>query len=232
MIILWIYISLKLFTSEQDGYPVWLSFEFTYLSNGRLNPDIHRLVWLSFEFTYLSNSTQSTWWPRQFDYPLNLHISQTGGNAANPNQMFDYPLNLHISQTVKRHAQVALSLIILWIYISLKLPETKRPHGLCLIILWIYISLKREKFTFCSGASLIILWIYISLKHPFRDIRLAFRLIILWIYISLKPQEMECDFSVVWLSFEFTYLSNDWYGVIRKARVWLSFEFTYLSNNG
>ena len=37
-------------------------------------------------------------WPG-FDYPLNLHISQTTGPYESANSRFDYPLNLHISQT-------------------------------------------------------------------------------------------------------------------------------------
>ena len=35
-----------------------------------------------------------------FDYPLNLHISQTSLGRNRPVRPFDYPLNLHISQTM------------------------------------------------------------------------------------------------------------------------------------
>ena len=35
----------------------------------------------------------------EFDYPLNLHISQTRGPMILLLSLFDYPLNLHISQT-------------------------------------------------------------------------------------------------------------------------------------
>ena len=34
-----------------------------------------------------------------FDYPLNLHISQTAPIYIYSVPLFDYPLNLHISQT-------------------------------------------------------------------------------------------------------------------------------------
>ena len=34
-----------------------------------------------------------------FDYPLNLHISQTEASGRIRQTVFDYPLNLHISQT-------------------------------------------------------------------------------------------------------------------------------------
>ena len=36
---------------------------------------------------------------RLFDYPLNLHISQTKACNVKSQVQFDYPLNLHISQT-------------------------------------------------------------------------------------------------------------------------------------
>ena len=35
----------------------------------------------------------------KFDYPLNLHISQTSSSVKEAAVSFDYPLNLHISQT-------------------------------------------------------------------------------------------------------------------------------------
>ena len=35
-----------------------------------------------------------------FDYPLNLHISQTDAAFIVRYTSFDYPLNLHISQTL------------------------------------------------------------------------------------------------------------------------------------
>ena len=41
-------------------------------------------------------SSSFTW---AFDYPLNLHISQTPPKAIVMLALFDYPLNLHISQT-------------------------------------------------------------------------------------------------------------------------------------
>ena len=49
----------------------------------------------------------------RFDYPLNLHISQTSQSAPSSDSPFDYPLNLHISQTLSMTAKVAFSLIIL-----------------------------------------------------------------------------------------------------------------------
>ena len=83
---------------------VWLSFEFTYLSNSDARTESATAVWLSFEFTYLSNGRAKPWMTPTFDYPLNLHISQT------------------IQQ---QHPEYD-SLIILWIYISLKRQKLHR----------------------------------------------------------------------------------------------------------
>ena len=81
-----------------------------------------------------------------------------------------------------------------------------------------------------KNPGLIILWIYISLKHCRRQGHYHRRLIILWIYISLKPHFRDRFFDPVWLSFEFTYLSNRQPSDKDCTAVWLSFEFTYLSN--
>ena len=48
-----------------------------------------------------------------FDYPLNLHISQTGRLSKRLRDRFDYPLNLHISQTAYHGAGHHRRLIIL-----------------------------------------------------------------------------------------------------------------------
>ena len=49
----------------------------------------------------------------RFDYPLNLHISQTPFFLQGKSLQFDYPLNLHISQTVEDIVTTGGSLIIL-----------------------------------------------------------------------------------------------------------------------
>ena len=164
LIILWIYISLKL---EREGqrHSVRLIILWIYISLKLFNNStLSMTVWLSFEFTYLSNGKNYTGDYYQFDYPLNLHISQTS--------------------IIK---------------------------------------------TYTAG-SLIILWIYISLKHRRRLVRGQIGLIILWIYISLKHLLKVIFVVKVWLSFEFTYLSNFVGPTDHGQDVWLSFEFTYLSN--
>ena len=122
----------------------------------------------------------------EFDYPLNLHISQTSTFSSRCGAWFDYPLNLHISQTLLSFAFQTAGLIILWIYISLKPTSINTRDENGLIILWIYISLKLKLLEEFAKLCLIILWIYISLKLD-----------------RLLGGEIK-----VWLSFEFTYLSN------------------------
>ena len=165
LIILWIYISLKR-RADHGVAATSLIILWIYIS--------------------LKQSFSSFRRPGQFDYPLNLHISQTPERIDWIEEAFDYPLNLHISQT----------------------PEPTKDQVKSLIILWIYISLKHGGWRSTDREGLIILWIYISLKH------------------SPTQQGPLC----VWLSFEFTYLSNKGISSIEVKFVWLSFEFTYLSN--
>ena len=187
---------------------VWLSFEFTYLSNIAAGKAITIGVWLSFEFTYLSNPISAIDSLTRFDYPLNLHISQTASHPTRIAQLFDYPLNLHISQTYRCQCQCRI--------------QFDYPLNL-------HISQTSIIKTYTAG-SLIILWIYISLKHRRRLVRGQIGLIILWIYISLKHLLKVIFVVKVWLSFEFTYLSNFVGPTDHGQDVWLSFEFTYLSN--
>ena len=208
LIILWIYISLKREGKTVDDADVWLSFEFTYLSNWDCSSLALLTVWLSFEFTYLSNSNVKVngiafvWLSFEFTYLSNY------STTAPWVWQFDYPLNLHISQTAKTTPEIIISLIILWIYISLK-------HIVCY-----------DDMIF----RLIILWIYISLKHPEKlseglNVWLSFEFTYLSNVSGAKPSS-----PTVWLSFEFTYLSNDELSDTLMKKVWLSFEFTYLSN--
>ena len=202
LIILWIYISLKRGFNKSPLFFVWLSFEFTYLSNHGVVAEKPPMVWLSFEFTYLSNITP---------------------NSPDPDR-FDYPLNLHISQTCLPWYHLLKSLIILWIYISLKPLNGAEASCASLIILWIYISLKPLTMSRLLCVCLIILWIYISLKRGRLLVHCRSGLIILWIYISLKHSIVSTNGAFVWLSFEFTYLSNP--GGLRR-RVW---QFDYPLN--
>ena len=63
---------------------------------------------------HISQTETAALWPYLlFDYPLNLHISQTSYFKALNIVEFDYPLNLHISQTIQQQHPEYDSLIIL-----------------------------------------------------------------------------------------------------------------------
>ena len=143
---------------------VWLSFEFTYLSNKLGFTKQFLSVWLSFEFTYLSNNIDDRAVDIKFDYPLNLHISQTQRTRKGKPGEFDYPLNLHISQTRTRHTETAYPFDY-----PLNLHISQTGGGLRLISplfdypLNLHIS-QTGLWKLTRLPSLIILWIYISLK--------------------------------------------------------------------
>ena len=66
----------------------------------------------------------------EFEYPLDLHYSQT---LAAPNFIdfsFEYPLDLHYSQTDKQTSTHTLCLNTLWIYTTLK-PQHHQQIHLC-----------------------------------------------------------------------------------------------------
>ena len=120
--IIWIYTTLKLYSVVCRLYTVWLSYEFTLLSNNARTPSSFPCVWLSYEFTLLSNElysyhlflvvwlsyeftllsnfvqcfphVQPVWLSYEFTLLSNLFAAQ-----INKNQ-FDYHMNLHYSQTI------------------------------------------------------------------------------------------------------------------------------------
>ena len=60
-------------------------------------------MWLRFDYPLNLHISQTSYFKAlnivEFDYPLNLHISQTEASGRIRQTVFDYPLNLHISQT-------------------------------------------------------------------------------------------------------------------------------------
>ena len=74
-------------------------------------------MWLRFDYPLNLHISQTLLARRitgkMFDYPLNLHISQTDSIKRNLDFEFDYPLNLHISQTLLSFAFQTAGLIIL-----------------------------------------------------------------------------------------------------------------------
>ena len=104
-----------------------------------------------------------------FEYPLDLHYSQTlkrGGFALSE---FEYPLDLHYSQTSLGVAKSTIRLNTLWIYTTLKLTMMCLLTVLSLNTLWIYTTLKQCVFSVYALKSLNTLWIYTTLK-PKQDL--------------------------------------------------------------
>ena len=187
LIILWIYISLKRRADHGVAATsliiLWIYISLKRRADHGVAATSLIILWI---YISLKQSFSSFRRPGQFDYPLNLHISQTPERIDWIEEAFDYPLNLHISQTEDRCPMAKASFDYpLNLHIS-QTPEPTKDQVKSLIILWIYISLKHGGWRSTDREGLIILWIYISLKH------------------SPTQQGPLC----VWLSFEFTYLSN------------------------
>ena len=78
--------------------------------------------------------------------------------------LFEYPLDLHCSQTKGHAMDEELCLNTLWIYTALKQIRYERVLHLCLNTLWIYTALKPNTDDASKGISLNTLWIYTALK--------------------------------------------------------------------
>ena len=82
-----------------------------------------------------------------FEYPLDLHCSQTNSVSFLILSTFEYPLDLHCSQTIVEDVYTKVSLNTLWIYTALKLKRFKRYSFKRLNTLWIYTALKHSACT-------------------------------------------------------------------------------------
>ena len=95
-------------------------------------------------YTALKPSVRNAPTLSRFQYPLNLHCSQTYVVSVAVGFLFQYPLNLHCSQTFLRHSNIGNSFNTLWIYTALKPKHTKNQHHRSFNTLWIYTALKHE----------------------------------------------------------------------------------------
>ena len=166
------------------------------------------------EFTLLSNTVVEVSAVTLFQYPLNLHCSQTNRRLRFYEQAFQYPLNLHCSQTHKP----VFALIPLFQYpLNLHCSQTLLacfPHLLRFNTLWIYTALKRGIGTWRGWKSFNTLWIYTALKQFDLCIRGLTSFNTLWIYTALKRDECLYTPYSVSIPSEFTLLSN--YILVRR----------------
>ena len=124
---LWIYTALKRMVDSLKIFSVSIPSEFTLLSNFVVKNLINSNVSIPSEFTLLSNYSISLECFFLFQYPLNLHCSQTWFYIFLPLPQFQYPLNLHCSQTGFHTSMTMHSFNTLWIYTALKLPACCSP---------------------------------------------------------------------------------------------------------
>ena len=81
-------------------------------------------------------------------------------------RQFEYPLDLHCSQTSIGQKCQKLGLNTLWIYTALKLWDLIDRKMVGLNTLWIYTALKQDRSKIPIFLGLNTLWIYTALK-PF-----------------------------------------------------------------
>ena len=96
-------------------------YEFTLLSNSHAVQEKSALVLYLYEFTLLSNHSRPHSHRHRSYTSMNLHYSQTGKVGEKVDAVSYTSMNLHYSQTSFAHFEYVLSLIPLWIYITLKL---------------------------------------------------------------------------------------------------------------
>ena len=94
-----IYTALKHRSRSICRYIVSIPSEFTLLSNKCPGNLYQKEVSIPSEFTLLSNTVVEVSAVTLFQYPLNLHCSQTLARCNSDALGFQYPLNLHCSQT-------------------------------------------------------------------------------------------------------------------------------------
>ena len=151
---------------------------------------------------------KSTRFSGRFQYPLNLHCSQTNSqNNLTPNP-FQYPLNLHCSQTTWNLLLEFQCFNTLWIYTALKQVITRKTPFI--------VSIPSE-FTLLSN---------ICHLDP-RSIRFQYPLNL---HCSQTLFSKSYQLFCVSIPSEFTLLSNLSYGFPIFLGVSIPSEFTLLSN--
>ena len=227
---LWIYTALKPLPFYNLGGYVSIPSEFTLLSNTT------GTVPSQGEFQYPLNlhcsqtfARPSIIWGR-FQYPLNLHCSQTNYQTFYKQTTFQYPLNLHCSQTVGE--ENALSSRFQY---PLNLHCSQTPMNEALSMLKFQYPLNLH----CSQTCICFDLIFSKFQYPLnlhcsqtQTVRYNFfsGFNTLWIYTALKPLGFSMKavlcFNTLWI---YTALKQDNLAQIMK-KVSIPSEFTLLSN--
>ena len=221
---LWIYTALKPRWIRPVKLYVSIPSEFTLLSNAISNELLLIAVSIPSEFTLLSNNPCKAHGNGLFQYPLNLHCSQTSSSTIRASLLFQYPLNLHCSQTFKSKREVFLCFNTLWIYTALKLwlrlkvlSTVSIPSEFTLLSNCLILDMKPKEFQYplnlhCSQTIELLsrnttLFQYPLNLHCSQTILVASFTSIcfntLWIYTALKPtlgyEMMFSGFNTLWI---------------------------------
>ena len=143
-----------------------------------------------FQYPLNLHCSQTLCWHRQytlwFQYPLNLHCSQTYFFLHSASLSFQYPLNLHCSQTNINSSASFSSFNTLWIYTALK-----QSHIIKNIIV---VSIPSEFTLLSNKSSFIIFRVSVSIPSEFT---------------LLSNTQIQGDYTLlVSIPSEFTLLSN------------------------
>ena len=164
---LWIYTALKRAWPSTEYCIVSIPSEFTLLSNTCAGMPKKCKVSIPSEFTLLSNknrryiSTSTVSIPSEFTLLSNPVIYGKKGIK------FQYPLNLHCSQTLLTTFWAWICFNTLWIYTALKHDVVIASMIRCFNTLWIYTALKLVCAPRLETGCFNTLWIYTALKRSF-----------------------------------------------------------------
>ena len=102
--------------------------------------------------------------PLKVSIPSEFTLLSNLVNSAIAESWFQYPLNLHCSQTSARLSKTTPSFNTLWIYTALKQISFPLIYNHCFNTLWIYTALKQHLLYSRKRNSFNTLWIYTALK--------------------------------------------------------------------
>ena len=118
--------------------------EFTLLSNDMGNKSVNIVVSIPSEFTLLSNQATNRNNAAIVSIPSEFTLLSNNRLCCVLEMQFQYPLNLHCSQTSKRTTAFFKSFNTLWIYTALKHILAFCASFYCFNTLWIYTALKHR----------------------------------------------------------------------------------------
>ena len=161
---LWIYTALKLNANIWHWAGVSIPSEFTLLSNFGEIPEWNYSVSIPSEFTLLSNNIYYILGKGTVSIPSEFTLLSNRHSGNLWFFLFQYPLNLHCSQTEPIPHTLIVCFNTLWIYTALKHKLWFVQESESFNTLWIYTALKPQTSNILVQVSFNTLWIYTALK--------------------------------------------------------------------